>query len=1028
MSLYKKVLNATGWLVLLISTVVYYFSAERTGSLWDCGEFILGAYKLQIVHPPGAPVFLLVGRMFAWVAEILSDNPENVAFAVNLMSSLSSAFAAMFVAWITMLLGKLALKGREEEPDTSEIIALAGAGLVAGLATAFSTSIWFSAVEGEVYALSTFFTALTLWITIKWYCLPDEPKHDRLLILAIYMTGLSIGVHLLSILTFPAISLFYYFKKTKKSTFLGMTIASVVGLVFVGAVQAFIISGIPAIWGWFEILAVNSLGLPFNSGLVMLLIFLGAIIYGSLAYARKKNNVMLHNLVVAMSLIIVALSTYGMVITRAVANPPINMNDPSDAMRLIPYLNREQYGERALFRGPNFEANPIDVVTEPRYGRVGDRYEVVDQKMTYIYPEASKKLFPRMYDGSMGRPAIYKQWMGLDPNAALPFGRPNGADNFSFFLNYQVNWMYWRYFMWNFSGRQNGEQGYYTWDKSDGNWLSGIPFIDEARLGSQNNLTDAMKSDPARNRYFLLPFLFGVIGMIFHYRKRKDEFIGLLGFFIITGIGIIVYSNQPPNEPRERDYVLVGSFFTFCVWMGMGVLATMQFLMARVKLNSSMSAAVAAGLVLVAPILMGTQNFDDHSRMGHYGSRDYASNFLESCAPNAIIFTYGDNDTYPLWYSQEVEGIRRDVRVVNLSLIAVDWYIEGLRRKINDSPPIKLTLTADDYRGSKRNQIMYPEGLTSNPMTLKDVLNFMSQENGLTTQDGNKTETYVPTRDAFIPVNRKDAIKYGAVSENDSNYVDVIPLQLLGSDNYITKDDLAMLDVIGSNIWERPIYFAVTNRPDKLFGLQDYLRLEGLGLRLVPTKYPTDPNYGIIGSGKVDAEKIYENVTKKFKWGNFDKEPTFINKSYEPSVQSLQLVILRGALELLNQGDKKRSLELVDLYFSKFPDFNFRYNYRTHFLIDVYLKAGEYKKAKPVIEKLAENIRQDLLFYSGLEPEVLNLSYQEDYNLALRTVDILLQDASSNKDEAFLKKLQNTFAPFQVKPTDGSNLTQPIQQ
>jgi hypothetical protein len=462
--------------------------------------------------------------------------------------------------------------------------------------------------------------------------------------------------------------------------------------------------------------------------------------------------------------------------------------------------------------------------------------------------------------------------------------------------------------------------------------------------------------------------------------------------------------------------------------MGMGVLATMQFLMARVKLNYSMAAAVAAGLVLVAPILMGTQNFDDHSRMGHYGSRDYASNFLESCAPNAIIFTYGDNDTYPLWYSQEVEGIRRDVRVVNLSLIAVDWYIEGLRRKINDSPPIKLTLTADDYRGSKRNQVMYPEGLSSNPMSLKDVLNFMSQENGLTTQDGNKTETYVPTRDAFIPVNRKDAIKYGAVSENDTNYVDVIPLQLLGSDNYITKDDLAMLDVIGSNIWERPIYFAVTNRPDKLFGLQDYLRLEGLGLRLVPTKYPTDPNYGIIGSGKVDVEKIYENVTTKFRWGNFDKEPTFINKSYEPSVQSLQLVILRGALGLLEQGDKKRSLELVDLYFSKFPDFNFRYNYRTHFLIDVYLKAGEYKRAKPVIEQLAENIRQDLLFYSGLSPEVLTSSYQEDYNLALRTVDILMQDASSNRDEAFLKKLQNTFAPFQVKPTDGNNLMQPSQQ
>jgi hypothetical protein len=444
--------------------------------------------------------------------------------------------------------------------------------------------------------------------------------------------------------------------------------------------------------------------------------------------------------------------------------------------------------------------------------------------------------------------------------------------------------------------------------------------------------------------------------------------------------------------------------------------------MARIKLNASVSATLAAGLVLIAPLLMGTQNFDDHSRMGHYGSRDYASNFLESCAPNAIIFTYGDNDTYPLWYAQEVEGIRRDVRVVNLSLIAVDWYIEGLRRKVNESPAIKLTLTTDDYRGSKRNQIMYPEGLTSNPMSLQDVLNFMAQENGLTTQDGSKTETYVPTREAFIKVNRKDAIKYGALSESDSTYVDVIPLQLLGGNNFITKDDLAMLDVIGSNIWERPIYFAVTNRSDKLFGLQDYLRLEGLGLRLVPTKNPTDQNYGIIGSGKVDVDKIYDNVTKKFRWGNFDKEPTFVDKSYEPSIQSLQLIMLRAALELLGQGDKKRALDLVDLYFQKFPDFNFRYDYRTHFMIDVYLKAGEYQKAKPIIEKLAENIRQDLVFYTSQRPEIITSSYREDYDTALRTIDILLEDASTNKDEKLLKKLENTFAPYRMKPTDGSQM------
>jgi len=1025
MAAFRKMTDVTGWLVFLISATVYYFSVERTGSLWDCGEFILGAYKLQIVHPPGAPVFLLVGRLFAWAAELFSEKPEDIAFAVNLMSGMASAFAAMFVAWITMLLGKLTLVGREEEPDSAGLIALAGAGLVAGLATAFSTSVWFSAVEGEVYALSTFFTALTLWITIKWFCLPDAPQNDRLLVLAIYMTGLSIGVHLLSILTFPAIALFYYFKKTQRATLLGMLLASVAGLAFVGGVQSLIISGIPAIWGWFEILAVNTLGLPFNSGLILLLVFLSLVIYYALSYARRTNRVFLHNLVVAVSLIIVALSTYGVVITRAVANPPINMNNPSDAMRLIPYLNREQYGERALFRGPNFEVNPVDVKTEPRYGRVGDRYEVVDQKMTYIFPESGNRLFPRMYDGTQGRPAIYKQWIGLDPQAELPFGRPNGADNFSFFWNYQLNWMYFRYFMWNFAGRQNGEQGFYPWDKSDGHWLSGISVLDEARLGSQEKLTKAMQNDPARNRYFLLPLVFGLLGMLYHLRQRRDDFIGLLGFFIITGIGIIVYSNQPPNEPRERDYVLVGSFFTFCIWIGMGVLALMQFLMSRVKLGSTLAAGMAAATVLIAPLLMGTQNFDDHSRMGHYAARDYASNFLESCDPNAIVFTYGDNDTYPLWYAQEVEGVRRDVRVVNLSLIAVDWYIEGLRRKINDSPPIRLTLSEDDYRGSRRNQVMYPEGLSSSPMALKDVLNFMAQENGLQTQDGNRTETYVPTREAFIPVDLKAAVKSGAIKPGDTSAVSVIPMQLLATNNYLTKDDIAMLDVIGTNIWERPIYFAVTNRPDKLFGLQDYLRLDGLALRLVPTRNTSDPTFGIIGSGSADLDRIYTNVTKKFRWGNFDTHPTFVDRSYEPSVQSLQLVMLRGAMGMLDKGDKVRAVALTDLYFKKFPDFNFRYNYRTHFMIDVYLRAGEYTKAKPIIEKLAANTVEDLQFYTSVDARILTSSYRDDYDTAMRTVDILMVDASSNNDAALTKKLESQFAPFRTKAADGNPMPFP---
>jgi hypothetical protein len=1022
---YKRVSNLTGWLVFLITFAVFFMSAERTGSLWDCGEFILGAYKLQVVHPPGAPVFLLVGRMFAWMAELVSDDPQDIAFAVNLLSGICTAFAAMFVAWVTIILGKMALVGREEEPEKGQLVALAGAGLVAGLATAFSTSIWFSAVEGEVYAMSTFFTTMTLWATIHWYAQPNEHQYDRWLIFALYASGMSIGVHLLSILTFPALTFFFYLKRYQKHTFGGVVAAAAIGVAMIVAIQSLIITGLPKLWGRLELVLVNGIGLPINSGLILLLLLVvGGVVFG-LRYAEQKQNPTLQNGIIATALIIISYASYGMVVTRAHASPPINMNTPTDAMRLISYLNREQYGDRALLRGPHFEASPIDVKSEQRYGRVGDRYEIVDEKLSYVFDKRQETIFPRMSDNSQGRPALYKQWIGMDPNQPLPPGRPTLGDNIRFFVSYQLNWMYWRYFMWNFSGRQNGEQGYYSWDKSSGNWISGIPFIDNARLGGDlAKMPDSLK-DKAMNKYFMLPLLFGLFGVFFQFNRRPKEWLGVLAFFVITGIGIIVYANQPPNEPRERDYVFVGSFFTFCIWIGLGVLALFEFLRARIKMPSVASGAAASLIVLSAPFLMGTQNFDDMDRSEHFAARDYASNFLQSCAPNAILFTFGDNDTYPLWYAQEVEGIRKDVRVVNLSLIAVDWYINLLRRKVNDSPAIKLSIPEDALRGNRRNQVFYASqtpGVPDREMSLADMIKFVGEYHPLPLQNGSQTDSYIPSKNVYLPVDREAAVKAGLIAPGDTSVVDRIPLNISGE--FLTKDDLAVLDIIASNLWERPIYFSVTTRQDKFFGLDDYMRLEGLGLRITPSRGQSDPGLGIIGSGRVDTDLFYKNVTEKFRWGNFDKVETFVDKSYLASVQSMQLSMRRAAGELLRENKKDKAIVLADLYFKAFPHKNFPYDYRAYYMVDIYLEAGAYEKAKPIMKVIADETEKQAAYLTSLDPTILASSYQDRYNLALQNMNKLMQDAQRNKDDAFFSELQQRFARFRVKTPED---TLPIQ-
>lgn len=1013
MQSFNTVKKISSWLVFAIALIVYYFSAERTGSLWDCGEFILGAYKLEVVHPPGAPLFMIIGRMFTWVATVISDNPANIAFAVNLMSSIATAFTAFFVARITMLFGHHMMLSRSEITSEGQNIALGFAGLAAGLATAFCSSIWFSAVEGEVYAMSTLFTAITFWAATRWYTQPDEGKNDRWLALTAYIGGLSIGVHLLSLLTFPAIGLMYYLKKKENPNLLGSLLALVAGSAIIIFIQKFIIVGIPTLWKNFELFAVNSMGLPIHSGLVMTLILLLAVAAGLLYFTHKKGYRFLNLLTVCAILVSIGFSTIGVIVIRANADTPINMNVPSDAMRLLPYLNREQYGERALLHGPHFKASPKDLTKKDRYGRVGDKYEVVDEKLDYVYANKDKIFLPRVGHTDGPRPQLHDRWYRqLNGGEALK-GAPGMKYNMQFLLKYQMGWMYWRYFYWNFVGKQNGTQGYYSWDVSDGNWLSGIKPIDEWRLHEMDYMPDSMKNNKANNKYFFLPLIFGLIGLFFLFRKNKNIFSILMILFLITGLGLIMYSNQPPNEPRERDYVLVGSFFTYCIFIGMGVLGLFQFFQNRLKLGGKNAALLGGVLVMTAPILMGTQNYDDHSRMNNYGSRDYAANFLNSVDENAIIFTYGDNDTYPLWYAQEVENIRRDVRVVNLSLIAVDWYIEKLRNKVNDSAPIKLSIPPEAYRGKNRNQVFFfnPENRDdlSTPMNAFSELNFIaSPKNNI------QGQTIMRSRNLFIPLDLKRLQENNLIGQVDSTTVNRINVKL-PKKGYITKDELAVLDLVCSNIHDRKIYFAVTCNNDKLLGMNDYMQLEGLALRLVPEFKKSDRNLSIYGSGSVENDKLYENIMNKWAWGNFDKEECFIDDSYAAELQAMRIVMMRGAQSFLRSGDKEKAGALANEYFKGFPNFNFTYDESVTPFLNILAGAGDYDSAKKHARILANELAQRMEFYDSLDEDDFESSFRQDFQYALRGIDDVLALSKDVNDPEFRVEMEQLLGPYDIK-------------
>lgn len=1018
-----------GWVICIIACFVYIKTMEATGSLWDCGEFISSAYKVQIPHPPGAPLFVLLGRLFSMFLK-----PSQAALGVNTMTALASGFTILFLFWtITHFARRLMVKAGEEI-SREKMIAIMGAGAVGALAYTFSDSFWFSAVEGEVYGMSSFFTAIVFWAILKWEHEADEPYADRWIVLIGYLLGLSIGVHLLNLLTIPAMVMVYYFRRFKVSAW-GTFWAFVIGCGITGLVQKYLIQDTVKASGYMDVFFVNSLGMGYFSGFIFYFVLIIAILV--IGYRKPKFGIYAPFVVIATIIIVPAFnepgtgtiffkfllaaffvaipyllkvagvktdiaktahfsrltisfvlfmllgySTYITTMVRSTANPSVDMYNVDNPISLVGYLGREQYGDFPLVYGQVFTARPTGYKEGANiYARGPKKYEVSGKKMDPEYDPADMMLFPRVWDASndQGHADYYKTWLGLQQGE-----RPDFGDNIKFFLQYQVNFMYFRYFMWNFAGKQNDTQGY--GNVRDGNWISGIPFIDNFIYGDQSMMPDSLKENKAHNTLFFLPFILGLFGFFYQYKyHRKDTLIVSLLFFF-TGFAIVIYLNQAGNQPRERDYAYVGSFYAYAIWIGLGVLSVYSFLQKKIK--SAITPVLATGICLLAvPVLMAFQEWDDHDRSTKYVARDVAKDYLESCQKNAILFTVGDNDTYPLWYAQEVEGIRPDIRVINLSLLGVDWYIDQMRRAVNESPAIPMTWSAEKYRGENRNYIRFfdPGNIPADKyFNLKEIMNFMGSDDAnskVTTQDGG-AENFLPTRQLFIPVDKQTILANGVVAAKDSaKILPSMPFKI--TKNYLLKNDLAVYDIIAANDWKRPIYF--TSPTD--LGLGEYMQTDGLTYHLVPLPKATsaDP-LGMDINANVGV--MYDNLMHKFEFGGAQTRGTYFDEPNRKMIMYLRQAFTKLSVAMTQEGQSKDSALNVLHYMDKnILETNFPYamttpgnmhNYTSIQTIYAYYMAGDAKRAEELSNKVIKDCEQQLRYYSSLPANRMTNDLQRD--------------------------------------------------
>jgi len=1014
--LFTRINNLIGWVVFLIAATVYILTAEAGGSLWDCGEFVSSCFKVQIPHPPGAPLFVIIGRVFI---VLFGDNPLTAAKAVNIMSALASAFTILFLFWtITHFARKIMGLKTSETLTTSQMISVMGAGVVGALAYTFSDSFWYSAVEGEVYALSSFFTAIVFWAILKWENHADEADADKWIVFIFFMMGLSIGVHLLNLLTIPAIVMVYYFRKqdsfnyavirkwfvriigvggvlafigglvvanaevnpergvemdstlgglmllgtiagigllyyleslTKgnKKTYAGIYIFFVIACAITGIVQVGVIQYTVKFAGAFDRIFVNNFGLPFFTGFATFFILVAGLIWYGLKVAAAKGWSMLRLGIWCLTFMLIGYSSYVTTMIRSSANPSVDMYNVDNPISLVGYLGREQYGDFPLLYGQKFNARPIDVKnTGMRYQKSTDKYIELGEDRKYVFAADDKMVFPRVWDLSndQNHADYYAYFLGINRLQDGTYERsPNQVDNIKYFFGYQLNWMYFRYFMWNFAGNVR-----------DGNWITGITPIDNMIYGDQSAMPDSLKNNKAHNTLFALPFILGLLGMYFHYKQKKSDFgINFLMFFF-TGFAIVLYLNQAGYQPRERDYAYVGSFYAFAVWIGLGVL------MVKELLSKSINQTTAAGLatlicILAVPALMASQEWDDHDRSNKVIARDLAKDYLESCAPNAILFTFGDNDTYPLWYAQEVEGIRKDIRVINYSLLGIDWYINQLRYKVNESPAIDVIWSADQIEGSKRDYIEYRPDASMPDDKFYNLYDVMKNYVG---KDNPDNDYSFPVKNVTVPVDVAAAIKNGTVNATDSA---VSSLDFSLPRNALMKNELAVLNIIAANNWKRPIYF--TNAGAEL-GFDQYLRRDGLSYRLAPVK-----------NSKVNTDWMLDKLTNKFAFGNADKAGVYFDEENRRHLGGIRSAYAELAIDLAAKNRKEEAKAVLNKVDKMMHESNFGYGLTSRgnlhnrnsllFLEACYL-AGEQALIQKVSAAVKKDLQQQVNYYNTL--------------------------------------------------------------
>lgn len=1072
-----------GWVVFIIAAFTYLSTLEPTASFWDCGEFIAASYKLEVGHPPGAPFFLLIGRVFTLLA---GNNIRNVAIMVNALSGLASAFTILFLFWtLTHLARKMVMKNDTEQGIVEKIL-IFGSAVVGSLAYTFSDTFWFSAVEGEVYASSSLFTAVVFWAILKWENSADERYANRWLIFIAYLMGLSLGVHLLNLLAIPAIVLIYYFKKYQVSL-KGLLLALLVAASILGGIMYILLPGLVKFAALFERFFINTVGLPYWYGvLIYSLVIAGLIIYG-LYHTQRQGKVLANTIILMITVIIIGYSSYILIVIRSSTNPPMDQNNPENMFNLLSYLNREQYGDRPLIYGQYFNAPIVDETNgKPVFAPKNGKYVQISNKPKYHYPEEYMTIFPRMYSNQFDHVEAYLRWTKLEEqdmyearvdregnvqkdrygevvyDYSSPKNKPSFADNIIFFIRYQLGHMYFRYFMWNFSGRQNDIQANYKEEITSGNWITGIKFLDASRLGKQDKLTSVMLNNRARNTYFMLPLALGLFGLFFQYREDNKNFWVVMSLFFFTGIAIVMYLNQTPLQPRERDYAYAASFYAFAIWIGLAVIAfykamksaqnkllqkytvrgliiiavlgifdfawngeltftwSMVFLLAILLVllliasllgqgikNNKILAIISSLLFLPVPILMGAENWDDHDRSGRYVARDFATNYLNSCESNAILYTNGDNDTFPLWYVQEVEDVRTDIRVINLSYLSADWYIEQMERRAYLSDPVKMTLTRDQYQQGKR-EIIYLYDRVQGYIDLNEAIKFIA-----TDEIQNKLLPGIPEPIYYLPQHKfrftaDSALVFsnGTIKpEMAQKYVPEIRWEFRR--NYITKNHLMALDFLATNNWERPICYAITVGNDNYSGLENYFEMNGLSYRVIPAF--TKDNIGYAGG--INTSQMYDNMMNKFVWGGIESEAVYLDENCLRMLSNMRHNFGNLATALVREGKSDSARLVMERCLNLFPNERIPFDLYMLSLVDNYYKVNEIEKAQEVADAILENTYEELDYFLSLEARYLNY-LQFEKRVAAHVISELIRISHINGDKKFSAKIEQRLQDF----------------